>query len=126
MREQLGKYDLIDIVATKRTEIMADVTRRTAEAARQYGIEVVDVRIKRADLPPANEKAVYARMQAERTRQAQRYRSEGEEASAEDAVARPTRRSPSILAETYRAGRGAEARATPRPPECTPRRSART
>ncbi|MHB8765584.1 MAG: protease modulator HflC, partial [Deferrisomatales bacterium] len=81
VREQLGKYDLLDIVATSRTQIMEDVTRRTAASARQFGIEVVDVRIKRADLPPANEKAVYSRMQAERTRQAHFYRAEGEEAA---------------------------------------------
>jgi len=44
-----------------------------------YGIEVLDVRIKRADLPPENEKAVYNRMRAERERQAKTYRSEGRE-----------------------------------------------
>jgi membrane protease subunit HflC len=101
VREQLGKYDLIDIVATKRRSIMEDVTRRTAEAAREYGIEVVDVRIKRADLPPSNEKAVYARMQAERTRQAQLYRAEGEEAAREIRSQADKERAV-ILAEAYR------------------------
>ncbi len=101
VREQLGKYDLIDIVATKRKSIMEDVTRRTAEAAREYGIEVVDVRIKRADLPPSNEKAVYARMQAERTRQAQLYRAEGEEAAREIRSQADKERAV-ILAEAYR------------------------
>lgn len=101
VREQLGKYDLIDIVATKRKQIMEEVTKRTAEAAREYGIEVVDVRIKRADLPPANEKAVYARMQAERTRQAQLYRAEGEEAAREIRSQADKERAV-ILAEAYR------------------------
>jgi len=101
VREQLGKYDLIDIVATKRREIMEEVTRKTAEAAREYGIEVVDVRIKRADLPPSNEKAVYARMQAERTRQAQLYRAEGEEAAREIRSQADKERAV-ILAEAYR------------------------
>jgi membrane protease subunit HflC len=55
------------------------VTQRSDEAARSYGIEVVDVRIKRADLPPENEAAVYNRMRAERAREAKTYRSEGEE-----------------------------------------------
>lgn len=105
VREQLGRYDLIDIVATNRPEVMADVTRRTAVSARQFGIEVVDVRIKRADLPEANERAVYARMQAERTRQAHLYRSEGEE------VARQVRSQADkevaiILAEAYREAQG--------------------
>ena len=101
VREQLGKYDLIASVATKRAEIMLDVTRRTAEAAQQYGIEVVDVRIKRADLPPANEKAVYARMQAERHREAQRYRSEGER-DAQKLRSEADKQKAVILAEAYR------------------------
>lgn len=101
VREQLGKYDLIDIVSTKRREVMAEVTARTAEAAREYGIEVVDVRIKRADLPPSNEKAVYARMQAERTRQAQLYRAEGEEV-AREVRSQADRERSILLAEAYR------------------------
>jgi len=101
VREQLGKYNLLDIVATNRTQMMVDVTRRTAEAALQYGIQVVDVRIKRADLPPANEKAVYARMQAERTRQAQLYRAEGEEA-AREIRSQADKEKSIVLAETYR------------------------
>ena len=52
---------------------------RANQAAQVYGIEVLDVRIKRADLPPENEQAVYDRMRAERAREAKAYRSEGEE-----------------------------------------------
>ncbi|MDW7711752.1 MAG: protease modulator HflC [Deferrisomatales bacterium] len=105
VREQLGRYDLIDIVATSRRDIMADVTRRTGISALQFGIEVVDVRIKRADLPEANERAVYARMKAERTRQAHLYRSEGEE------IARQVRSQADkevaiVLAEAYREAQG--------------------
>ncbi|MFH1571703.1 MAG: SPFH domain-containing protein [Gemmatimonadota bacterium] len=55
------------------------VVQRCDEAARLYGIQVVDVRIKRADLPPENEAPVYDRMRAERAREAKTYRSEGEE-----------------------------------------------
>ena len=55
------------------------VTERSDAAARSYGIEVIDVRIKRADLPPENEAAVFNRMRAERAREAMAYRSEGEE-----------------------------------------------
>ncbi len=101
VREQLGRFDLLETVATKRPQIMADVTRRVAEASRQFGIEVVDVRIKRADLPPANEKAVYARMQAERTRQAQLYRAEGDEA-AREIRSKADKEKTIILAEAYR------------------------
>lgn len=79
IREELGKRNLIDIVATARAELMEAVTVKTSEATRAYGIEVLDVKIKRADLPPENEKAVFERMRAEREREAKKYRSEGEE-----------------------------------------------
>ncbi len=101
VREKLGKYNLVDIVATSRQEIMADVTKETNKATAQYGIEVVDVRIKRADLPPENERAVYARMQAERTRQAQKYRAEGEEA-ARGIRSQADKEKSILLAEAYR------------------------
>ena len=58
---------------------MRVVTERANEKASAYGIEIQDVRIKRADLPEQNEKAVFARMQAERERQAKQYRAEGAE-----------------------------------------------
>ena len=101
VREQLGKYTLLEIVATERSAIMAEVTRQTAKSAGEFGIEVVDVRIKRADLPPANEKAVYARMKAERTRQARKYRAEGEEV-AREVRSQADKEKAIILAEAYR------------------------
>jgi membrane protease subunit HflC len=79
VREELGRRDLIAIVAEARAELMEHVTRRTNVKAKEYGIEVVDVRIKRADLPLENERAVFERMRAEREREAKKYRSEGEE-----------------------------------------------
>lgn len=79
LREELGKHDLFDIVAKTRASLMKTVTEKTNEAVLAFGIEVRDVRIKRADLPPENERAVFARMMAERHREAKRYRSEGEE-----------------------------------------------
>jgi membrane protease subunit HflC len=79
LREELGKHDLFDIVAKTRASLMETVTAKTNEAVMAFGIEVRDVRIKRADLPPENERAVFARMMAERHREAKRYRSEGEE-----------------------------------------------
>ncbi len=79
LREELGKHDLIDIIARTRASLMETVTEKTNKAVLSFGIEVVDVRIKRADLPPENETAVFERMRAEREREAKRYRSEGEE-----------------------------------------------
>jgi membrane protease subunit HflC len=79
LRVELGRHEMIEIIADKRTEIMESVTKRADEKARENGITVLDVRIKRTDLPPENERAVYGRMKAERERQAKRYRSEGQE-----------------------------------------------
>ncbi|GBL39730.1 MAG: protease modulator HflC [Nitrospiraceae bacterium] len=79
LRVELGRHDLLEIVATGRAQLMTIVTQRSNEKASAYGIEIQDVRIKRADLPEQNEKAVFARMQAERERQAKQYRAEGAE-----------------------------------------------
>jgi membrane protease subunit HflC len=79
LRVELGRHNLPDIVSKTRSEIMAIVTQRANEKAAAYGIEIHDVRIKRADLPEQNEKAVFARMQAEREQQAKQYRAEGAE-----------------------------------------------
>jgi modulator of FtsH protease HflC len=79
VREQLGLHDLVEVIATKRAPIMRAVTASSHEAASAYGIAVIDVRIKRADLPAENAQAVYGRMRTEREREAKRYRSEGQE-----------------------------------------------
>ncbi len=79
LRVELGRHELSEIVSKTRAELMHAVTERSNEKASAYGIEIQDVRIKRADLPEQNEKAVFARMQAERERQAKQYRAEGAE-----------------------------------------------
>jgi len=101
LRVELGRHDLSEIVSKTRSEIMAVVTQRANEKAKAYGIEVQDVRIRRADLPEQNEKAVFARMQAERERQAKQYRAEGaEEAQKIRSEAEKDREI--ILAEAYK------------------------
>jgi membrane protease subunit HflC len=101
LRVELGKHELAEIVSTARAELMKVVTERSNEKASSYGIEVLDVRIKRADLPEQNEKAVFARMQAERERQAKQYRAEGaEEAQKIRSDAEKDREI--ILAEAYK------------------------
>jgi membrane protease subunit HflC len=79
VRENLGRHTLKDIVSEKRTALMAEVTRKSDEKAREYGIEVKDVRIKRADLPEKNEQNVFNRMRTERERLAKKFRAEGDE-----------------------------------------------
>ncbi len=101
LRVELGRHDLSEIVSKTRAEIMKIVTERANEKASAYGIAIQDVRIKRADLPEQNEKAVFARMQAERERQAKQYRAEGaEEAQKIRSEAEKDREI--ILAEAYR------------------------
>lgn len=101
LRVEVGRHDLSDIVSKTRSEVMAVVTQRANEKAAVYGIEIQDVRIKRADLPEQNEKAVFARMQAERERQAKQYRAEGaEEAQKIRSEAEKDREI--ILAEAYK------------------------
>jgi membrane protease subunit HflC len=60
-----------------RLNILSRITTQTRDLAHQYGIEIIDVRIKRADLPPENQEAVFRRMEAERNRISTRYRAEG-------------------------------------------------
>ncbi|GIW41518.1 MAG: protein HflC [Candidatus Binatia bacterium] len=79
VRETLGRHTLREIVSERRSELMEGVTKRSGEKAREYGIEIVDVRIKRADLPEKNEENVFRRMRTERERQAKKFRAEGEE-----------------------------------------------
>lgn len=79
LRVELGTHNLIDVVTITREEIMAKVTLEANIKAAEYGIEVLDVRIKRADLPEDNAQKVYNRMRSERERIAKKYRSEGAE-----------------------------------------------
>ena len=80
-REVLGKHTLLEIVSGNRKEIREAITVRSRENALNFGIEILDVRIKRADLPEQNSQAVFGRMNAERRRQAKLYRSQGDEAA---------------------------------------------
>ena len=101
LRVELGQHDLSDIVSTTRGDIMTKVSKEAAVRAKEYGIDVVDVRIKRADLPEQNEKHVFGRMKAERERQAKQYRSEGEEES-KKITAKADMERTIILAEAYK------------------------
>lgn len=79
VRETLGRHTFRDIVSGQRVALMEQVTVASDEKARAYGIRVIDVRIKRADLPEKNELNVFNRMRTERERQAKKFRAEGDE-----------------------------------------------
>jgi modulator of FtsH protease HflC len=101
LRVELGRHDLSEMVSKTRSDIMATVTARSNEKAKAYGVEILDVRIKRADLPEQNEKAVFARMQAEREREAKQYRAEGAE-EAQKIRSEAEKEREVILAEAYK------------------------
>ncbi len=79
LRENFGRQTLNEIVSANRAVLMEEITKKSDESSRQYGIEVVDVRIKRADLPEKNEQNVFSRMRTERERLAKKFRAEGDE-----------------------------------------------
>jgi modulator of FtsH protease HflC len=83
LRRVLGEVTFMQVVRDDRSALMGRVRDQLDHEARAFGIEVVDVRIRRADLPDQNSQAVYARMQAERKRQAESLRAEGRQKSQE-------------------------------------------
>ena len=101
LREELANHYLSEIIDVRRVGIMKTVGDKSDKKARQYGIKIIDVRVKRADLPPEVAGSVYARMNAERQRIAKKYRSEGAEESAKIRAETDKQRA-IILAEAYR------------------------
>ncbi len=100
LREEIARHNFIDIVREKREPIMATVTGGVQAAAASFGITLLDVRIRRVDLPTEVQASVFARMQAERERIAKRYRAEGEEQALEIRAAADKERE-IILATAY-------------------------
>lgn len=83
LRQVLGQATLADVVRNKREELMLQMRQQLDEKAREFGIQVVDARIRRADLPEQNSQAVYQRMQTERQREAAEFRGEGNQKAQE-------------------------------------------
>ncbi len=106
VREVLGQHTLHEIVSggkeeRLRKELMLSIRERANKDVKDLGIEIADVRIKRADLPAENSDAVFSRMKAERQRIAREYRSEGEEA-AREIRAEAEKTTKVLIAEAYR------------------------
>src|SRR6185312_5766087 len=78
IRRVLGSATLLEIVKDKREPLMKQIAAQVNKEGRDYGLEVVDVRIKRADLPKVNLVKVYDRMRADRVREATELRAQGE------------------------------------------------
>ena len=79
LRNVLGKQSLATLLSEERGRQMAIIREGVNEEAKKFGIEIIDVRIKRADLPQANSEAIYKRMQTEREREAKEFRARGAE-----------------------------------------------
>lgn len=101
LRSEFGKRTIQEAISGERKEIMDIITSQVQKQATDFGIEVVDVRIKRIELPPEVSNSVYRRMEAERTRVAKDLRSRGAEA-AERIRADADRQREIILAEANR------------------------
>ncbi len=83
LRQVLGNYTFLEVISTKREEIMDLTSEQSREKLSDLGIDLVDVRIKRVDLPKENEENIYRRMEAERQEQAKKYRAEGQQKALE-------------------------------------------
>jgi modulator of FtsH protease HflC len=79
LRGVLGQKTLANMLSGEREELMHSIRDSMRKGARDLGIEIVDVRIRRADLPTQNQESVFQRMQAERKQEADKYRAEGDE-----------------------------------------------
>lgn len=103
VRRVLGGVSFETIVSKDRSALMGRITGQVNAEAKQFGLEVVDVRIKRADLPEANSQAIFSRMQTERLREATEIRAQGDEA-ANRITSRADRDVTVLLAEAKREG----------------------
>ena len=101
LREEFGKRTVHDVVSGERDKIMEQMRQKADLDARKIGVQIVDVRVKRVDLPVEVSESVYRRMEAERKRVANELRSEGS-AEAEKIRADADRQREVIVAEAYR------------------------
>lgn len=101
MRKVIGKVELTSLLSSSRRNIMEQIRDNVYKECKNFGIEVVDVRILRADLPKENSASIYGRMQTEREKEAKQIRAEGMEEAAR-IRSRADKESKIILAEAYK------------------------
>ncbi|HXU59928.1 MAG TPA: protease modulator HflC, partial [Verrucomicrobiae bacterium] len=78
LRQVLGNVSMAAILTQQRAQFMQEIARRVNNDTKSFGIQVIDVRIKRVDLPPANSQAIFRRMQTQREQAARQIRAEGQ------------------------------------------------
>jgi membrane protease subunit HflC len=101
LREEINKRTVHEVISTERDKIMATTRQKADTDAKTFGVEIVDVRLRRVELPPDVTDPVYARMESERRRVANELRSLGQ-AESEKIRADADRQREVILAEAYR------------------------
>ncbi|HYC01729.1 MAG TPA: protease modulator HflC [Azospirillaceae bacterium] len=101
LRRVLGNVTLLSVLSQERAKVMTDIRAQVNQEAQRFGIEIVDVRIRRADLPEQTSQAVFARMRSEREREAAEARAQGQE-QAQQIRSRAERERTVILAEAQR------------------------
>lgn len=101
MRKVIGRIDLGTILSTERSNVMRNIRDNVNSETKDFGLEVIDVRILRADLPKENSAAIYSRMQTEREKEAKQIRAEGQEEAAR-IRSRADKESKILLAEAYK------------------------
>lgn len=101
IRQVLGQVPLVTVLSGERAALMRDIRELVNRASGGFGIEVVDVRIRRADLPEENSQAIFRRMQTEREREAKEFRAQGDQ-EAQIIRARAERERTVLLAEAKR------------------------
>ena len=101
LRRVLGNVTVLAILSDERSQVMADIRQQVNGEAQRFGIDVVDVRIRRADLPEETSQSIFARMRSEREREAAEFRAQGQE-QAQQIRSRAERERTVIIAEAQR------------------------
>ncbi|MBI1206575.1 MAG: protease modulator HflC [Azospirillum sp.] len=101
LRRVLGNVTLLAVLSQERTKVMEDIKEQVNLESRRFGVEIVDVRIRRADLPEETSQAIFARMRSEREREAAEARAQGQEQS-QQIRSRAERERTVIVAEAQR------------------------
>ncbi|KJV71343.1 protease modulator HflC [Orientia tsutsugamushi] len=101
MRKVIGRATFITLLSKQRSEIMSDIYDLVNKEGKSFGVDVIDVRISRTDLPKENSAAIYQRMQTEREKEAKQIRAEGKE-EAVRIISRADKECDIILAEAYK------------------------
>jgi membrane protease subunit HflC len=101
LRNVVGNVTLASVLSEERAAIMSEIQKQVQNEAKNFGIDVIDVRIRRADLPQANSEAIFARMKSEREREAKEFRAQGAEL-AQRIRARADRERTVLLADAHK------------------------